>query len=227
MFNTAILLAAGRGERFKSRTAKPLIKLSNRPAIAYSLKALNGHPKIKEIIVVVNRLNCSGILRQIRKYKFSKVNKVVIGGKRRQDSLGSALKVLDKRAQIVLIHDAARPFLNRKVITDCLNEARRSGAAVAGVPVKATIKQAIGLKVKKTLDRSDLWEIQTPQVFRKDLILKAYNKFVRTDVTDDASLVEKMGRTVKIVSGSYFNIKITTPEDLVLAEAIAAKINDI
>jgi len=216
-------LAAGKGERFKSKTAKPLIKLSNRPAIAYSLKALNGHPKIKEIIVVVNRLNCSGILRQIRKYKFSKASKVVIGGKRRQDSLGSALKALDKRAQVVLIHDAARPFITRKIITDCLNAAARSGAAIAGVPVKATIKQATRLTVKKTLDRSNLWEIQTPQVFKRDLIRKAYKKFVRQGVTDDASLIEKLGRRVSLVTGSYFNIKITTPEDLVLAQAIAKR----
>jgi 2-C-methyl-D-erythritol 4-phosphate cytidylyltransferase len=225
MFTSAILLAAGLGSRMKSRAPKPLAKLSNRPVIAYSLKALSNHSKISEIIVVVNKGNRPGILRQVRSGKFSKVSKIVEGGRRRQDSLGCGLRVMEKRAQIVLIHDAARPFIDKKLISGCLDEARKSGAGIAGVPVKATVKEAgCGNSVKKTLDRSSLWEIQTPQVFKKDLILKAYKKFGQENVTDDATLVEKLGRPVKIVRGSYFNIKITTPEDLILAEAIAKRI---
>lgn len=229
MFITAILLAAGSGKRLGSKISKPLAKLSHRPGISYSLKTLNGHPKINEIIVVTNKQNNRGILIEVGKNRFYKVKKIVPGGRRRQDSLGCALRALDRRTQIVLIHDAARPFVTKEIITDCLNEAVRSGAAISGVPVKATIKKSIGVKgkglrVKGTVDRKNLWEIQTPQVFKRDLIMKAYNKFGSSEVTDDAALVEKSGKAVKIVPGSYFNIKITTPEDLVLAEAIAARI---
>jgi len=229
MFATAILLAAGRGRRMKSGLSKPLAKLAGRPAIAYSLKALSAHTKIKQVIIVVNKNNYEGILQLAGSKGYSKVSKIIEGGERRQDSLGCGLRALDRRTDTVLIHDAARPFIGRKIITDCLNEAQKSGAAVAGVPVKATIKKSIGVKgqglrVKETIDRKGLWEIQTPQVFKKDLILKAFKKFGMNDVTDDAALIEKLGRRVKIVEGSYFNIKITTPEDLVLAEAIARKI---
>jgi 2-C-methyl-D-erythritol 4-phosphate cytidylyltransferase len=115
------------------------------------------------------------------------------------------------------------------MVSSVLKEAKKSGAAIVGVPVKATIKKVKSQKsevksrpvVEKTLNRDSLWEVQTPQVFKKELIMEAYNKFGNSEVTDDASLLEKIGVRVKIVRGSYFNIKITTPEDLVLAEAIA------
>lgn len=224
MFATAIILAAGLGKRLRHNVSKPLAKLSNRPVITYSLKVLNGHAKVHEIIIVVNNKNRAGILRQVQVGRFSKVSKIVLGGRRRQDSLGSALKVLDKRTHLVLIHDAARPLITRKIIADCLNQAERWGAAVAGVLVKATIKEDAGNNfVKKTLNRDVLWEIQTPQVFKRGLILKAYKKFGRLNVTDDAALVEKLGWRVKIVKGMYSNIKITTPEDLILAQALARK----
>jgi 2-C-methyl-D-erythritol 4-phosphate cytidylyltransferase len=222
MFTTAILLAAGSGSRMRSGADKALVNLSGRPVIAYSLKTLSRSPEIRQIIIVVNRNNCSGIMRLVKAGNFAKVCRIIAGGRRRQDSLASGLRVLDKRTRFVLVHDAARPFVGVKIIADCLKEARKSGAAVAGVPVKATIKEcASGNLVRRTLNRERLWEIQTPQVFRKELILEAFERFGRKNVTDDANLVEKLGKRVKIVGGTYFNIKITTPEDLVFGRAIA------
>jgi 2-C-methyl-D-erythritol 4-phosphate cytidylyltransferase len=135
---------------------------------------------------------------------------------------------MNPKTELVLIHDGARPFVAKDTITSVIKEAKRSQAAIVGVPVKATIKKIETKRLKcgprfvveKTLDRDCLWEIQTPQVFKKDLILEAYQRFGNTEVTDDAMLVEKMDFDVSVVPGSYSNIKITTFEDLVLAEAI-------
>jgi 2-C-methyl-D-erythritol 4-phosphate cytidylyltransferase len=141
----------------------------------------------------------------------------------------NALCVIDRQTNLILIHDAVRPFIDKRILSSVIREAKRYGAAIAGVPVKATIKRVKGQglsgkskgRVEKTLNRENIWEIQTPQVFRKDLILKAYKKFGNLDVTDDSMLVEKLGARVGVVLGSYSNIKITIPEDLILAEAIA------
>ena len=223
MFTTAILLAAGKGLRFKSRVSKPLIKLGARPLIIYSLEALSSNPDIKEILVVVNAVNEKGIAAVLKNHSVKKVTRIVKGGLRRQDSLGNALKFADNRSKLILIHDAARPFISRKIISDVIKAAHKSSASVSAVPVKATIKEGVGGVVKKTLNRDLLWEIQTPQVFNKDLIIEAYRRFGKNNVTDDASLVEKMGKKVILVTGSYFNIKITTPEDMIFAQTIIKK----
>jgi len=136
----------------------------------------------------------------------------------------NGLKKISADTDWVLIHDSARPFIDRKSITKVISTAKKTGAAILAVPVKATIKsiKATGF-VNTTLERSNLWEIQTPQVFKKELILEAYKKYSKIKVTDDASLVERLGKKVKIVLGSQENIKITTKEDLVLAQAIAGR----
>lgn len=222
---SAIVVAAGKGLRFKSKIPKPVVKLNFKPILIYSLEIISKHPLINEIILVINRENQKAIVREVKKYRINKICKVVKGGRRRQDSVLNGLKAVDKNTDFVLIHDAARPFIDSKVLSSIINEASRTGAAIAGVPVKATIKKATKTAskviVKETLDRNNLWEIQTPQVFGKNLILKAFDKFGKVNVTDDAMLVEKLGRKVRIVTGSYRNIKITTPEDLSLAEAIS------
>ncbi len=219
---TAVLLAAGRGYRFRSKIPKPLARIERQAMIVYSLSVLSRHPRIKEIIVVANKRNSKQIAVHLAQYRIKKVRYIVLGGARRQDSVAHALAVMDASTDLVLIHDAARPFLDKRVVSALIKEALESGAAIAGVPVKATVKRAgLRLDVKETLDRRGLWEIQTPQVFKKELILEAYKKFNHLDVTDDAMLVEKLGKKVRIVMGSYNNIKITTPEDLVIAKAIA------
>jgi len=223
MFTTAILLAAGKGMRFRSRTPKPLVKLGSRPLIVYPLEVLSRHPDIRDIIVVVNTESEKGITSILKSYNIKKVSRIVKGGARRQDSLGNALKFADSRSKLILIHDAARPFISRKIISETIKAALKSRAVVSAVPVKATIKEGSRGKVKKTLNRNILWEIQTPQVFDKDLFIKAYKRFGKNNVTDDASLVEKLGEKVRLITGSYFNIKITTPEDMVFAQAIIRK----
>ena len=224
MYVTAIVLAAGKGARLKNRISKPLVVLNSKPVIVYSLETFDRLPFIRDIIVAVNAANRAQIVKTIRRFGIRKVRRVVIGGGRRQDSLGKGLANIDPRTDVVLIHDAARPFTDKKSIAAAVKTAFTCGAAVVGVPVKATIK-AVHRKnfVKKTLDRKQLWEIQTPQVFKKELIVKAFEKFGGTDVTDDAMLVEKLGARVCVVPGSYKNIKITTPEDLVIAEAICKR----
>jgi 2-C-methyl-D-erythritol 4-phosphate cytidylyltransferase len=221
---SAIIVAAGQGKRLKAALSKPLVKIGKIPAIAYSLSALNKHPGIDEIIVVVNVKNHQAVSRIIKDYSFKKVKSLVLGGKLRQDSVYNGLKKINRNSDWVLIHDSARPFIDRKAITEVILAAKKTGAAILGVPVKATIKSIkSGGLVDRTLNRANLWEIQTPQVFKKELIFRAYKEYSKMNVTDDASLVEKLGKKVKIVSGSYENIKITTKEDLLFARAIAGR----
>lgn len=227
---SAIVLAAGSGVRFNSSTPKPLVKINSKPIIVYSLETLSKNPYIKDIIVVVNPKNKKQITGIIKQFAAPKAIKIVLGGKRRQDSVRNGLKALGCNCNLVLIHDAARPFIKSGDLSAVIKAAKNKGAAILGVPVKATIKkafiraQAAGLLyravVAKTLNRENLWEIQTPQVFRKDLILEAYKKFGRSPATDDAMLVEKLGKKVILVCGCYTNIKITTPEDIIIAKAI-------
>lgn len=222
---SAIVLAAGRGLRLGSDISKPLIPVNSKPVVIYCLNTLSRHPGIKEIVLVANSGNLAQLNSLIKKYRVKKVKRIVLGGLLRQDSARRGLEAVDARADLVLIHDAVRPFIGKEVISSAIEEAAGSGAAIVGVPVKATIKSVRvseyqSIRVSETLDRSRLWEIQTPQVFKKKLIQEAYKRFGNTPVTDDAMLVEKLGRQVRVVMGAYSNIKITTPDDLVLAEAI-------
>jgi 2-C-methyl-D-erythritol 4-phosphate cytidylyltransferase len=229
MYVTAIVLAAGRGLRYKAKLSKPLLQINGQPVIIYCLKIISSLSLVRDIIVVVNPQNLNRIKNKLKQYRIKKMSKVILGGQKRQDSVRNALEVVDSRADFILIHDGVRPFIDRNTVLKAIKEAKRCGAAIVGVPVKSTIKVVAGRRsqvagnfmVKKTLDRNELWEIQTPQVFKKELILEAYKKFGDAEVTDDAMLVEKLGAKVSVVLGSYQNIKITTPEDLAIAKAIA------
>ena len=222
-FVSVIVLAAGKGERLKSRVSKPLVKIGNMPLLTYSLKAFAHNRRVNEIIVVVNQANAKAVSAMLKGFRPAKIKKVILGGRRRQDSVNNGLRALDAMAELVVIHDAARPFVSREIVNNTMREAFEGGAAITAVPVKATIKEVSGDYVKKTLERSSLWEIQTPQIFRRNLIQQAYEKFAKADVTDDAMLVERLGVKPRVVFGSYMNIKVTTPEDLIIAEAIAKK----
>ncbi|MFA5114873.1 MAG: 2-C-methyl-D-erythritol 4-phosphate cytidylyltransferase [Candidatus Omnitrophota bacterium] len=221
---SAIVLAAGRGSRLKSGLSKPLVRIKDKPIIIYSLEKLNSHPEIAEIIVVANRNNRKAITALIKEYRLAKVRIVTLGGVRRQDSVSCGLRHLGKNTGLVLIHDAARPFIEKRLISSLIREAAKCGASVLGIPVKSTLKKTSGRSrlVERTVSRKGLWEIQTPQVFRRALFLESFSTFGRGDeVTDDAMLVEKLGAEVKIVDGSSRNIKITSPEDIRVAAAIA------
>ena len=228
---SVIVVAAGKGTRLKTKVSKALVKIDSVPVVIYCLKTLSRHPLVHEIIVVANPFNLQGIKRSIKKYSIGKVKEVVLGGAQRNNSVSNGLKAIGPKAEIILVHDAARPFIDKKTITEVISEARNSGAAIVGVPVKATVKsvrcQVSGVRKKyfvtETLKRENIWEIQTPQGFKRDLLLKAYEKFGDSQVTDDSMLVEKLRVKVSVIFGSYNNIKITTPEDLVIAQAIAEK----
>lgn len=238
----AIVPAAGLGLRLKSRIAKPLVLIKNYALIIRALRALDAYPAISEIILLTQRKNLLKVKKIIGENIIRKLKCVVAGGSTRKKSVEIGLKYLDKDTDFVLIHDGARPFATEKIISRVISAAKRYGAAIAGVPLKPTIKSVKchvsppmagqasikkkNIFVDKTLDRRNIWEIQTPQVFRRDLILKAHSKFKNSDASDDAYLVEKLGKRVAIVEGSCFNIKITTPEDLVLAEAILKVTSD-
>jgi 2-C-methyl-D-erythritol 4-phosphate cytidylyltransferase len=230
MFVSCILLAAGKGVRLRAGIPKPLIRLNGCPVIIRCLRAFNQAPSVKEIIVVVNPQNQEAIKQGIRRFHIARIKRFVLGGLQRKDSVANGLKYVNREADLVLIHDAARPFVDKRQLFSVIREARRSKAAILAVPAKNTIKTVVSrwslvdghrYQVKKTLDRGELWEVQTPQVFEKKLIQEAYRRYGGTAATDDAMLVEKLGAKVSIVRGSCRNIKITTPEDLVIAEAIA------
>jgi 2-C-methyl-D-erythritol 4-phosphate cytidylyltransferase len=222
---SAIVVAAGKSNRFKGKVSKVLAKIDSKPVIYYSLVALNRHPGLDEIIVVASLGNIKAIGGIVSRYKINKVKKIILGGKERKDSVLQGLKSLGQDINRVLIHDGARPFINNAIISSVIAAAKVSGAAVIGLPVKPTIKRINpDFWVKETVNRDGLWEIQTPQVFSKNIILQAYKKFGAAKVTDDAMLIEKIGIRVKLARGSASNIKITTLEDLIVAEALLKKV---
>ena len=229
MFVEAIVPAAGLGVRMKSFLPKPLVKIGKKPVIIHTLEALAKNRDIKRILVAVSPDNLNRFKEVISGYKIGKSLSFVAGGRTRRDSVKNCLKEIFGETDFVLIHDAVRPFISQGLISRLIAEAKKSRAVICGVPVKATIKKVAvrrpssvvrSLTVAQTLDRENVWEIQTPQVFAKSLLTAAYKRYANRAVTDDASLVEKMGQKVKVIEGSYFNIKITTPEDLILAKAI-------
>ena len=219
---TAIVPSAGRGVRFKSKERKPFAKLNGKPLLSYVLKTLDASPLIKDIVLVTDKYSSEKARLLIKRYGVRKVRHIVGGGRTRLDSVKNGLEYVGSDSSFILIHDGVRPFLDKEIIKKTLNEALKFGASVSAVPVKATIKVA-GRKnlVKYTPSRKSLWEVQTPQVFRKDLILKAYKKVKRGKLfTDDAALLESIGVKVKLVRGNYKNIKITTTEDMNIASAL-------
>jgi 2-C-methyl-D-erythritol 4-phosphate cytidylyltransferase len=224
MNTVAIVPSAGQGVRFNSKVAKPLYLLNLKPIIVHTLLALQNSSFINQIILVINKSEEDLIKREIEKESLHKISAIVQGADTRYGSVKNGLTAISEKCDLVLIHDGVRPFIDEELIGRCVIEAERSGAAIAAVPVKSTIKEVSpDHEVRLTLRRNLLWEVQTPQVFRYDLILKAYKLEPKGEVTDDASLLERLGMRVKIVSGSYYNIKITTPEDLVFAQAILEK----
>lgn len=220
----AIVLAAGESRRFGNGENKLFALVAQKPLISYSLAELNKNSLIDEIVMVVKE----DILDKCRKvaddFQFHKINKFIIGGKFRQDSVYNGLKSLDENTGVVLVHDAARPFVTKKLIDGSVHKAEEFGSVVVAVKAKDTIKISLNCKnVLNTLNREILWQAQTPQTFKYEIILKAYETAYEKKfyATDDASLVEWMNSPVYIFEGNYHNMKITTHEDLLFAESIA------
>jgi len=214
----AILVAAGLGQRMGKD--KMFLPLAGKPVIAWSLDTLQNSKAVGSIVLVMHKDATDMGRKLVSHNHWSKVNVICEGGERRQDSVRNGLGLINN-TDWVLIHDGARPFLTAKLIDDGLEAAVETGAAAAAVEVKDTIKQVddSGI-VRKTLQRNMLRIVQTPQVFRFDLLKKAYD-LAGGEFTDDAGIVERAGYRVKLYQGEYENIKITTPEDMVLAEIIA------
>ena len=227
---TAIVLAGGSGSRMKSKVKKQYLQMGDYPVLWYSLAVLEKSSRIDEIVLVCvkgEQEQCRSLF--VDTYGFQKIVKVVEGGKERYHSVYEGLKAA-KGCDYVLIHDGARPFLDEEMLVRLTAALPIWNACVVGMPVKDTIKLAdpdTGC-VQATPDRSLLWTIQTPQAFRYDLIRSAYDTLIQEEsagtltqkVTDDAMVAERAGASVKLIEGSYNNIKITTPEDLVFARAI-------
>lgn len=220
MKTQAIIVAAGSGRRLKSKTLKPFVPIAGRPLLVYSLKVLEAHPDIDGIVVV-------GVKKHLKAFEklampFQKVRAVVPGGATRRDSVKCGIKALSEDTDLVLVHDAARPFIDRPMISRLLAALRKSKAAITGVPVKFTVKQVDRRthNIQETPPRQLLWEAQTPQGFHKHILVEAHAQSIPEEATDDAVLVERMGERVKMVMGSWRNIKITTHEDVVLARQL-------
>ena len=205
-------------------TKKPYLELLDRPILAHTIGVFDRSVVIDAIFVIVGETDfdaCRSVV--IEPYGFQKVGGLVPGGETRQDSVFNGLKALPHDTDFVIVHDGVRPFVTDEIIFTCLEAAADCGAAVTAVPVKDTIKITDGDEfVVDTPDRSQLWAVQTPQVFRRDVLIEAHQHARREQIqlTDDAALVEQLGLKVKCVMGSYSNLKITTPEDLVVAEAL-------
>lgn len=221
---SAIILASGKGKRMGSAISKQFIDIKGKPIIYYTLKKFSENKKIDNIIVVLPEDEVKYFKENILKKYELRINKIVIGGKERQDSVYNALKSLkNSSTDIVLIHDGARPFISERIINEGIKFAEIYGAAAPGVMPKDTIK----VKNEKnfsidTPNRANLVSIQTPQVFKFDEILECHEKirYNGEKVTDDTMVVEKYGYSVYLYDGEYTNIKVTTPEDLILAERL-------
>ncbi len=217
---TCIIAAGGRGKRLKAGQDKAFVALRARPLIFHTLKVFENCNFVDSIIAVVSPDKLKACRKLVKKYGFKKVRAVVAGGRRRFDSVRSGLRKA-RDADFVLIHDGARPFVDGDLVKRVFIAAKKNGASICATAVKQTLKRAgKSFFVFETPERRFLWEAQTPQAFKKDLIVKAYRKAGQRAATDDASLVEKLGHKVKIVKGSSRNIKITTPEDLALARVL-------
>ena len=222
--NTAIVLAAGQGKRMKSSVQKQFLQLGDYPVLYYSMKAFQDAPQITDIILVTGEQEIAYCQETfVERYQIDKVSAVVAGGKERYNSVYQGLCAC-QGTDYVLIHDGARPFVDDAMIERAYRCVEETKACVAGMPVKDTIKVVDEKNyVKGTPERKTLWLVQTPQVFNIQLIKEAYRKLIDEKIenaTDDAMVVEQMmGHTVKLYPGAYENIKITTPEDLLVAEA--------
>ena len=212
MKTSVIITAGGSGKRMGQ--PKQFLPLLGKPMIEWTIDAFKKVKAVDEIIIVVPKEDASRISHYVSRIAFS--------GKERTDSVRNGLKLVSFDADIILIHDGVRPLVTPDIIEAAIDGAKKFGAVVIGVPVKDTLKEVMrdaGCEIRKTLDREIVWQAQTPQAFRRETIIKAYEKAKGT-ATDDSKLVEDLGIQVKMIMGSYDNIKVTTPEDLVVAEAI-------
>lgn len=223
---TVIFPAAGASRRMNINTNKNFLEICGEPVLIRTLKTFSQSARVKFLIVVVAAEEVSAVEKILSSAKNLKPYKIVVGGSERQYSIANGLKFVPDDAEIILVHDAARPLVDLRTIENVIDAAKNFGGAIAAVPEKNTIKVIDAENfVKSTPPRSELVAVQTPQGFRKEILLRAYQKADAENFlgTDDASLVERLGEKIKIVQSDYKNIKITTPEDIKIAETFLQK----
>ena len=227
---TVLVPAAGMGRRMGASINKQYLDLAGRPILAHTLALFQQHPSIDSIYPILPADEISYCQAHIvDRYGLSKVRRIVAGGAERQDSVLNGLRALDvdgvTRETIVLIHDGVRPLFDRELIPQLIQITALQGGCVVGVPVKDTIKEVSAGQISATPERQRLWQAQTPQAFRFGLIMRASESAEREGFlgTDDASLVEQLGEPVMMLEGHYSNIKVTTPEDMLIAAAFMQK----
>ena len=220
----AVVPAAGLGTRMGGTARKQYRTLGGFPLLALSLQVLQRIESIREIILSVPQQDRDYCWSEIvNPFALSKVTQIVAGGARRQDSVRNGLMAITDPPDLVLVHDGVRPFLQSDFVEQSISCAADTGAAVVAMPIHDTVKRVDSRRIiQETLNREGLWQIQTPQVFRYDWLLKGHQRAQQEnwEVTDDAALIERIGYPVSVVEGSCFNIKITRPDDLIFGEAI-------
>jgi len=215
---SVIVPCAGLGRRLGGK--KPFIPILGKPLFIWTLSALSRVSEVSDIVPVFSESDMERALKLIEQYSVPKIKRIAKGGPERQDSVRNGLSSISNDTEIVLIHDGARPCIEEEVIYSVIRGLKGFDGAIAAVPIKDTIKEASEELVIKTLNRDRLWAAQTPQGFLRDTIIRAYERAEGEGFssTDDSSLVERYGGKIKIVMGSYCNIKVTTPEDIAIAE---------
>ena len=228
MKTVAIIPAAGSSKRMQNNISKQYLLLDGIPVLARTLEIFQRSPNIDEIFLIVPEMDIDYAHKDIvDRYDISKVSNILAGGKERQDSVRNGIDALRSDHDVVVIHDGVRPFISEELVRSAILEAARSQAVTVGVPVKDTVKSVDGHGiVVETLNRNHLWLTQTPQAFERDVIKKAYEAAYRDNYygTDDAALVERIGVKVMMIRGSYDNIKITTKDDIMLAEVFIRRL---
>lgn len=221
--NAVVIVAAGSGTRMGTQIPKQFLEVMGRPILAYTVEKFQINPRIDEIVIVTSESYISFCGNMAKDFGFDKVKTVVLGGATRQISVMNGIAQVGEDVDNVFIHDGARPLVSDAVITKCADTLLTESACAVGVPMKDTIKYSdSGEYIDRTVDRSHLWQIQTPQCFRVDLISTCHRRAMDEgfEATDDCMLMEHYGEKVALVEGEYENIKITSPQDIYVMEGL-------
>lgn len=226
---SAIIVAAGSGSRLGFGEPKAFVMLGGRPMLHYSLATLAELDALREIVIAVPAGMEERARAETQAARVSVPVKIAPGGIERQDSVRIALDLTSAESDVVVIHDAARPFADRALFERCLQAAARSGGAIAAIPVTDTLKRVDGGRIVATITRAGLFQAQTPQAFQRKLLIAAHRRALeqRIATTDDADLIEQAGGRVEIVEASALNLKITTQADLAIAQALTSRLREI
>jgi 2-C-methyl-D-erythritol 4-phosphate cytidylyltransferase len=226
----AVIVAAGSSSRMGGKVRKPYLKLRGRPILSWTVQRLGRTPNLRQIVLVTRPEDRARAARAARQARLPKTVELAFaaGGARRQDSVFNGLRATTPAAEVVLVHDAARPFPPPEAVCAAVAAAARAGGAILAIPVRDTVKRQRPVegepRIEQTVPRAHLWQAQTPQVFRRALLLELFEKLARTapdvEVTDDAAVCERFGHAVVLIEASLTNLKITRPEDLPVAEAL-------